>query len=208
MFKIFLKLIVTLLENIKVVVEWEQRGETLVALNFLSSVDLALFKLFFWIVSILRFDIKNIQYFIVLLNKFIVVFIDWGLEPVNLSFHFIEVFEYVLWRFRKVFNELCYLFAQDLVRIASDFSSDLSNGFINIIVISLGIQRGLYFEDCFEDLFHFLLHLAFFLADNSDITEPKELSKFFMKFQERFCIPFLKILNFNIIWLIVSLDLG
>ena len=59
MFEISLDLPVTLLQSIEVVVEREKWRETLFTLIVLSSsIDLALFKLFF--VIILRFDTKSI----------------------------------------------------------------------------------------------------------------------------------------------------
>ena len=60
-FVIFFELIIFLFEIFEVVEEWEQWRETLVAFMFLSSVNLALFKLFFLIVINLRFDIKSIN---------------------------------------------------------------------------------------------------------------------------------------------------
>jgi hypothetical protein len=82
---------------------------------------------------ILRFDTKSIQ-------KFCVVLIDSGLEFVNLSFHFIEVFKQGLGRFCVFFYELYCLVAQNFVTVASYFSSDLRDCFINFIVIPFGIQ--------------------------------------------------------------------
>ena len=60
-FIIFFELIIFLLEIVEVVEEWEQWRETLVAFMFLSSINLALFKLFFLIVINLRFDTKSIN---------------------------------------------------------------------------------------------------------------------------------------------------
>ncbi len=92
MFEIFLDLPVTLLQSIEVVVEREKWRETLVTLIVLSSsINLALFKLFF--VIILRFDTKSIQFSIVLLNDLNMVLIDCCLEFLDQSFHFVEVFE-------------------------------------------------------------------------------------------------------------------
>ena len=53
---------------------------------FFSSINFALFKLFFLIVTNLRFDTKSTDYFSVVL-------IDGGLESFDLAFHFFDVFD-------------------------------------------------------------------------------------------------------------------
>jgi len=166
---IFFKLEIALLKRFEVVEEWIQRRETLVRLIVFSSNNLALFKFFFLIVENLRFDTKSI-------HQLNVVGIDGGLEFLNLAFHFFQVLEQSLRLLRKVFNELCGWGAEDLVRVTSDFSSDLSDGSINIVVVALCNHWGLHFEDCPENPFHFIFHLAVFLTDDSDITEFEGLS--------------------------------
>ena len=111
-----------------------------------------------------------------LLNNLNVILLDSSLEFLNLIFHFLEVFEQGLRWFCKIFNELSYLVAEDLVRITTNFSSDWCYGLINIIVIPFGIDWSLYFKYFSENFFHFLLHLALFLTDDSDITVFQKLS--------------------------------